>query len=312
VRTTSRTPVGLDLLDKHELRLVGVELRAADLRTLADAVAGALDLDPGEVLVTDVLADAVTLDVLRPSLYAHQLLGRDQAVLTAAAGVGGVDVTEGATVEARGVLGWIGAAPEVVMAAIADGRRQLDEVQRRVARRAVVFSTGAEMAAGEVRDTNRTTLERALDAAGFDVTFGGHLQDDRDRIAGAIRAAVDRGHGVVITTGGTGAEAKDCTVEAVVALDPAASTPYLAKFTPGTGRHVKDGVRIAVGQHKGSLVVALPGPNEEVRLALPAVLDGLAGGLGCDALAAAIADVLRTHLRSRAGRPVAAHAKEPR
>ena len=82
--------------------------------------------------------------------------------------------------------------------------------------------------------------------------------------------------GLIITTGGVGAEDKDCTVEALLRVDPAAATPYIIKFKIGTGRHIKDGVRIAVGEVGISRFVALPGPTREVKLGLDRLLESQA------------------------------------
>jgi molybdopterin biosynthesis enzyme len=125
------------------------------------------------------------------------------------------------------------------------------------------------------------------------------MRDDVDLIAGAIRTAIGNGYGLVITTGGVGAEAKDCTVEAVQKLDPSAHTPYLCRFEAGHGRHVKDGVRIAVGEYRGSRIVALPGPNDEVSAALAVLRPGLRDGVGSARLADEVAEVLRGVLRAR-------------
>ncbi len=58
-------------------------------------------------------------------------------------------------------------------------------------------------------------------------------------------------------------------------MDPSAATPYILKFEIGTGRHVKDGVRIAVGDVGISRFVALPGPTREVQLSLERLLEAL-------------------------------------
>lgn len=106
-------------------------------------------------------------------------------------------------------------------------------------------------------------------------------------------AGNELGYGLLITTGGVGAEKKDCTIEALEALDPKAHTPYILKFTQGQGRHAKPGVRVAVGQIGTAMVVCLPGPNEEVRLAIKALLKGIEQNQSRAEMAEAIAEVLR-------------------
>ena len=291
--------VGLDLLDKRELSVVGISLNSANLHEMASAVAAVLGFAEKEVLVTDVLNGVVTFDILRRSIYAHQLMLHSDDLLDALRAVPGVELKPDAHVDSRGVLGWIAADSGQLETALATAAEQAARIESRIARRVRLFSTGAEVANGEIEDTNRHTAKQVLSEAGYEVSFGGALRDDIDLIAGSIRRAVDDGYGVIITTGGVGAESKDRTVEAVESLDPQAATPYLCHFQHDEYRHIKDGVRIAVGELYGSVIVSLPGPNEEVSLALPLLRDGLGQGFRRMALAQPIAERLRTHLRQR-------------
>ena len=102
-----------------------------------------------------------------------------------------------------------------------------------------------------------------------------------------------------ITTAGVGAEKKDRTVEAILSLDPKASTPYISKYKQGTGRHHKDGVRIAVGTAMDTLIVALPGPNDEVRSSLEILIEGLRNSWSKELLAEELARNLRKKLRGK-------------
>jgi nicotinate-nucleotide pyrophosphorylase len=45
-----------------------------------------------------------------------------------------------------------------------------------------------------------------------------------------------------------------------------------------TGRHKKDGVKIAVGEYNGTLIISLPGPNDEVKASLEPIVNGLKAG----------------------------------
>ncbi|ROO87957.1 molybdenum cofactor synthesis domain-containing protein [Actinocorallia herbida] len=287
-----------DLLDKKELRITDVHLDGADLSELADAAAEVLDMAREEVLVTDYLDRVLTFDILRPTLYPHQLLDRQDALLTRLGSISGVRLGENARVASNGILGWI-AADGRMEETLRSAERIAEQIAARVSRRAVIFSTGGEVVAGEIRDTNRETITGFLEASGFLPEFGGALRDDTVLIAGAIRAAVHRGHGLVVTTGGVGAEDKDRTVDAALLLDPEAATPYLCHFEPGHGRHVRDGVRIAVAEYEGSRIVCLPGPNDEVRAAMEVLIPGLDRGWPAPRLAEAIAERLRGILRTR-------------
>ena len=290
--------LSLDLLDKRELRVEGVQLRDANLGALATAVARALDLPNEEVLVTDVLTDVVTFDILRPQLYSHQLVGTWDAIRAGLAEVPGVTLDADARITSNGVLGWIPADPEVLQAVLAEARAVGEGIAARISRRVCVLSTGAEVDRGEIEDTNRQTLRDAF-GDGYDVSFGGTIRDDCDLIAGRIRMAVESGYGVVVTTGGVGAESKDHTIEALLKVDPNAATPYLTYFPSGHPRHVKAGIRIGVGELNGSVIVSLPGPNEEVQLASPVLLEHLKAGRRRAELAEPIAARLRAHLRTR-------------
>jgi molybdenum cofactor synthesis domain-containing protein len=284
------------LLEKTELRVEHVDLRGADLTHLAAVVASALGIPGDDVLVIDVRDDRLALDIHRTTLDPYAIVGRQADLLTALDQLPGVTVTERTTIAAEGMLGWIADDP-------ARGRRALDRAQRiaadvtrTIARRAIVFPTGAEVIAGQIRDTNTPFLADTLDAAGYTVTTALALPDDVDRIAaGLAEAGEERGFGLVVTTGGVGAEDKDATVEALLRLDPDAAAPYVCTFPPG-GRHRKPGVRIAVGRVGTAVVVTLPGPHDEVRLGAAALVAGLRSGLDEQTLADGIARVLRDRL----------------
>jgi molybdenum cofactor synthesis domain-containing protein len=168
-----------------------------------------------------------------------------------------------------------------------------------IVRRACVISTGAEVVEGKVRDTNRVLLESRLTQAGYNVEFRGPVADELWSLVAALTRAAEDGFGLIVTTGGVGAEAKDLTVEAVLEADPEAHTPYICLFEGQSRRHVKPGVRIAVARINGSLVIALPGPTDEVAAGLDVALPLLAGGDRADAvLAESIARRLREQWRS--------------
>jgi molybdopterin biosynthesis enzyme MoaB len=115
-----------------------------------------------------------------------------------------------------------------------------------------------------------------------------------------LRQAVDDGYGLVVITGGVGAEDKDRTIEAVLTVDPGAATPHVLKYQLGVGRHQhKNSVRIAVGKISETLIVALPGPNDEVQLGLEALVKGLASHSNKDQMAENIASNLKERLKEK-------------
>ena len=203
-------------------------------------------------------------------------------------------------VSSEGMLGWIVLDADTAEGPLKRAESMVREISHRLSRRAIVFSTGHEVASGQIEDTNKPTIARRLEVEGYSVALGPVLEDDELVIAATLRQALEEhGYGLVITTGGIGAEDKDRTVEAVLALDPDAATPYICRYRQGEGRHHKDGVRIAVGQAFEALMVTLPGPNDEVRSSLDVLVDGLKSGLSKHALAEQVAANLRRGLREK-------------
>lgn len=289
-----------DLMDKTELTIRPIALREADLGRVAQAVAETLGLPRGEVLVTDVLGDQVVVDVLRRGVDPHALLGKKQELQRRLAGIPGVECSGETEFFSRGMLSWIALDAAQGEQILRRSEAMAEEIRRRLARTALVFSTGAEVAGGQVKDTNAPLVRQRLQAQGYAVKLGGALKDDEVLIAARLRQAADDGCGLVLTTGGVGAEDKDRTIEAVLRADPAAATPQVVKYQLGVGRHRhKDSVRIAVGRIGGTLVVSLPGPNDEVQVGLEALLEGLAAGEDHQRLAQRIAERLRERLRQK-------------
>jgi molybdenum cofactor synthesis domain-containing protein len=293
-----------DLLEKTELRIEHVEIDHADLTSVAKAVADALGLRHDEVLVIDARDDLLALDILRRTIDPNTVVGKREALLAALDGVPGVLVSAETDVCSEGMLGWIGADPPQAAASFARSRLMIAEIERAIASRAIVFSTGPEVIARQIRDTNKPWIVDRLRNADLRATPGDDLPDDAEAIAAAIREAIEeRGFSLVVTTGGVGAEGKDGTIEALLAVDPQASTPAIFNVEAGHGRHVKPLVRVGVGNVGDALIVCLPGPHLEAQLGAEALLEGLAAGAGKRELADAIAARLRERLRRAHGAP---------
>lgn len=286
-----------DLLGKTELTFEPIELDGANLNDIAATVADVLGLGRAELWVVDVRGKVLTIDVLRERVDARAIAGRQGDLLRRLSELPGVEVAGDTTVTSAGMLGWIAHDEGEMKEALQRSENMAADMLERIKRRVVVFSTGAEVARGQIEDTNAPAIAGRLGTEGYAVVGGGVLPDDKDAIAGRMRKAIlDDGFGLVITTGGVGAEDKDRTVEAVLSLDPEAATPYITRYEVGTGRHVKDGVRIAVGQYAGSLIVSLPGPNDEVIASLGPLAEGLESAAPARDLADAIAHGLRARL----------------
>lgn len=285
----------LNLLEKTTFWIDGADLGGADLGRIAAVCADALGLGRDEVMVVDVRPGVIAFDVLRRSVEAHAIVGKERALLEALAGVDEVRLGADAKVHSEGVLGLIALDPVEGRRALAGAEAMADEVRRNVDRRALVFASGSEVRDGAIRDTNSPFLLEALRGAGYRAELGGVLEDDLGAAVACLEDAVGRGHGLVVTTGGVGAEDKDFNIEAILRVDPDARTPWILRFTPDMQRHHKEGVRIAVGRVGPTRLVALPGPHDEVQLASGVLVSALAR----DAGDAELADALATALRQR-------------
>jgi molybdenum cofactor synthesis domain-containing protein len=290
----------LNLLEKTELRIYGLELQQVNLGQVAAKVAQVLGLEPSKVLVVDVRDDHICLDILAKTVDIRQVIGKQTALLNELKGVEGLVLKEGAYVDSSGIMGLIGYEELDTNEIVARTEALGSEIEKRVLQRAIVYATGFEVQRAMIEDTNSPFLVALLAKQGYHAEFGGILEDDIGAIARQLGDAVDRGFGLVITTGGVGAEDKDFSIEALTRLDPDAATPWIVKFQAGTGRHVKDGVRIGVGQYGLTTLISLPGPHDEV-VAAAAALQQRCTGARVDkvALANDIAQILREKLRHK-------------
>lgn len=281
------------LLEKTELWISPIALEGADLGACARAVGGALGLEEQDILVTDALDDRLTLDILVPTVKAAQIVARQKAVLDALSQVQGVIISDETMVHSEGILGLISLDEETGREVLRRSLEIKDELVRRINRRALVIATGPEVARGQIRDTNTPYLLQSLAEAGYEAAQGPVVEDRQSSIVRAFRVAAEEAYGLIVTTGGVGAEGKDQTVEALLEVVPEASTPYVLKFSRGQGRHQKDGVRLGVGRWGQALIVCLPGPHDEVELLWPVLKEGLLSDRSPGELADSLANALR-------------------
>jgi molybdenum cofactor synthesis domain-containing protein len=140
-------------------------------------------------------------------------------------------------------------------------------VDARIMTAAAVITCSNRSAAGERRDTSGELVADSLRRLGHDVISRVVVPDDVGRIRAAVRAALDAGARVVVTTGGTGVTPSDVTPEAVA--------PLLDRELPGVADAVRDAGAAAVptailsrgvaGTVGAAFVVTLPGSPGGVR-----------------------------------------------
>jgi len=281
------------LLEKTELWIKPVILSEADLDGCGRAGAQALGLKNEEIMVTDAIGDTLTMDILVSTIKADQIVARKEALLRLLNEVPGVKILDETDVHSNGVLGLINLDKETGQEMLDRTRKMSAQIAECIPKRCMVCATGREVLASEIKDTNTPYLMEELEHAGYQVTRGPTLQDDAGIIGRAMRQAAEDGYGLMITTGGIGAEGKDQTLTALARMDPKARMPTILRFQKGQGRHHRDSVRIGVGTLEPTLVICLPGPHDEVRLSWPVLSEGMEKGWDKDTLAEALANVLR-------------------
>jgi molybdenum cofactor synthesis domain-containing protein len=290
------------LLSKTTFWVDGVDLNDADLRLLACRVGDALGLQDHEIAVVDVRVGTIAFDVLRETVRPEWIIAKEDEVIEALRSTEGVAVRVDACVHSDGVLGLISLPKSAASSVLEDAQRVGQEVRAKLVCRAVVFASGEELLAGAVRDLNSGPIIEALEADGFEAVYGGILRDDVNAAASAVEAAIGRGYGLVVTTGGVGAEDKDHAREVIARFDPSACAAPVLAFEVDNRRHHRDGVYIIVGECGAVRMVALPGPTVEARLACGRMIEGLGRGMDKRELAEHVADGLREHwLSSRNG-----------
>ncbi|MGQ3229443.1 MAG: hypothetical protein ACT6R2_11170, partial [Blastomonas fulva] len=113
----------VQLLEKTEVWLHGIDLDNANLPGLAEVVADVLSLPRDKVFVTDVRPQLVVLDILAPRVELEDVAGKQDALLAALAAVPGIRVAADATVHSEGILGVIGTPRADVDRYLADARK---------------------------------------------------------------------------------------------------------------------------------------------------------------------------------------------
>ena len=124
-------------------------------------------------------------------------------------------------------------------------------------------------------DTGGRLLQQLLEGAGHTLCHRTWVRDDVTAITGAIDAAVQAGADVVVTTGGTGIAPRDVTYEAVTGLLEKRLDGFGELFRLLSYRAIGTAAllsRATAGVARGVVIVALPGSEAAVRLAVTEVL----------------------------------------
>ena len=101
----------LNLLEKTELRIYGLDLHEVNLTAVAARAAKVLGLPAEQVLVVDVRDDHICLDILAKTVDMRQLIGKQGGLLDELRGIEGLKVREDAYVDSAGIMGLISCEP---------------------------------------------------------------------------------------------------------------------------------------------------------------------------------------------------------
>jgi len=217
--------MGLNLLEKTELWINNITLENVNLTQLAHTVAGVLGIDSKNVLVVDVRPRHITLDILEKDIPTENIVGKERQILDELSKIEGVHISDETYIHSNGILGLICLEGENPVELSSKVNSMVEEMKERIAKRAIIFPTGFELKEKLIEDTNTPYLKELLESEGYKVTIGDVLDDDVDIMEFKLNDAVSRAYGLIITTGGVGAEDKDKTVESVLKVDPVAATP---------------------------------------------------------------------------------------
>jgi molybdenum cofactor synthesis domain-containing protein len=148
------------------------------------------------------------------------------------------------------------------------------------AARAAVVTVSDGVAAGARTDESGAAVRRLLGEAGFEVSRGEVVPDERDQIAARL-VALAAHHQLVVTTGGTGLAARDVTPEATRSvLD--FEVPGLAELMRAHGLRKTPMAALSrslAGVRGATLILNLPGSVRGATESLEAVVPVLGHAL---------------------------------
>jgi molybdenum cofactor biosynthesis protein B len=124
-------------------------------------------------------------------------------------------------------------------------------------------------------DTSGRAIVELLEASGHHVTARAIVRDEPDAVTAFVRAQLDGEAQAIITTGGTGLTSRDSTFEAVDALLEKRLDGFGELFRMLSFEAIGPAAmlsRACAGLVRGRIVVALPGSEAAVRLAMSRLL----------------------------------------
>jgi molybdenum cofactor biosynthesis protein B len=123
----------------------------------------------------------------------------------------------------------------------------------------------------EATDTSGRAIGELLIAGGHEVVSSTIVRDDPDAVRVSVQAQLDGPAQVVITTGGTGITSRDSTFEAIDALLEKRLDGFGELFRMLSYQDIGPAAmmsRACAGLARGRIVIALPGSEAAVRLAM--------------------------------------------
>jgi molybdenum cofactor biosynthesis protein B len=123
----------------------------------------------------------------------------------------------------------------------------------------------------ETTDTSGRAIRELLAAAGHHVETAAIVRDDPDAVTAFVLEQIARQTQVVITTGGTGITSRDATYEAIDALLEKRLDGFGELFRMLSYQDIGPAAmmsRACAGLVRGTVLIALPGSEGAVRLAL--------------------------------------------
>ncbi|MEM3265217.1 MAG: molybdopterin-binding protein [Candidatus Micrarchaeaceae archaeon] len=288
-----------NLLEKTTFWIEGIELENVDLRVLSSAAGKVFNMEPEkEIIVVDVRPNLLVFDVLKRDISPEQVVGKGKELIDMLKTVPNVTVSKEAQIHSEGILGLIAADENEAHDILQRSNKMATNILEKIQKRVIIFASGSELINGKIKDTNSPYLIDLFKKNGFEAECGGILPDDPDTMVSYLEDALNRGFSYVLITGGTGAEDKDYTSEAISKVSSYKTESYILKFKPESSyashyHHKGDGVKITIGVSGITKIIGLPGPHEEIEMISNNLMEGIKNGINEADLAELIAAPLR-------------------